>query len=517
MKHTEKIYISIFLICLSVIFGCDLFTSGSSIKGNLVDAISGEPIKGFKIVATTKTDIEEELSGSNLETMTDDKGEFIIKGVLPNKKYKITPSRDGYLSDTYYIDSPNKGETRIIDKTIYVVFDVPGTGLFIADRKKQKRIMIPKKHEWYLDFTANSVPIYDINDTMITFIHHPASADIEEIDRLYILATPKQSSNNISFAFSNDIRKSSKAIRMTSRRISPNLQVLDAVIPPAQQITYYAAYAGSYTRKTYVFGILDMNNLPAEFSSIVSTGNTLMDQGKYELAIQCYKRALEQDPKNVDVIVDIGACHYALGLSQDAISDFKNALEYDPHNQLAMLNLAQSYYSIGETDQAIDWCNRLLAENPAPNLRPQVEKLIQLASPRLSAKDTEKYNATSDDFLGYWFILAESKRKVGVIRVEMLGNGFTIHAATYDIQGRANSSTYNGPGEYHDGVIHWKIQRSWLEDVGKEYMSGEQEREFYSKGEPSEASAEVTLQLVENGQLLDVRLFDAPWLTGSRK
>jgi len=118
-------------------------------------------------------------------------------------------------------------------------------------------------------------------------------------------------------------------------------------------------------------------NLPADFPSLVSMGNALMDQGNYELAIECYRRALELNPKDVNIIVDLGTCQHSLGQNLEAIENFKKALEYAPDHQIAKFNLGIVYYAAGEPDQAVEWWKRLLSENPPQDLKQRTEAFIR--------------------------------------------------------------------------------------------------------------------------------------------
>jgi len=118
-------------------------------------------------------------------------------------------------------------------------------------------------------------------------------------------------------------------------------------------------------------------NLPTDFSSLVSMGNALMDQGDYELAIECYQRAAAINPEDVNVIVDLGTCKHSLGQNEEAIQYFKKALEIDPKHQIAKFNLGIVYYAAGQPDTAMAWWKRLLAENPSPDMKKQTEALIK--------------------------------------------------------------------------------------------------------------------------------------------
>jgi tetratricopeptide (TPR) repeat protein len=120
-------------------------------------------------------------------------------------------------------------------------------------------------------------------------------------------------------------------------------------------------------------------NLPDEYAALVSMGNALMDRGQYDLAVECYRRALEQQPKAVDVRVDMGTCQHALGENQRAITNFKTALEHQPDHEIAKFNLGIVYFTLGDKAQAVEWWNRLLEETPSEELKQRTQELIKQA------------------------------------------------------------------------------------------------------------------------------------------
>jgi cytochrome c-type biogenesis protein CcmH/NrfG len=134
------------------------------------------------------------------------------------------------------------------------------------------------------------------------------------------------------------------------------------------------------TRPVQPTGPQDMarfrETLPAEFASLVSMGNALMDQREYILAVECYQKALQQHPESTSVLVDLGVCRHALGQNDEAIAHIKKALEYDPAHQIAKFNLGIIYLVKGDTAEAAAWWNRLLAENPPPDLKTRTEQFL---------------------------------------------------------------------------------------------------------------------------------------------
>ncbi len=120
-------------------------------------------------------------------------------------------------------------------------------------------------------------------------------------------------------------------------------------------------------------------SLPTDYSSLVSMGNALMDQGQYQMAVACYNRALEQDSSATDVWVDLGTCEHAMGHNESAIGDFKRALELDPNHQIARFNLGIVYYTLGDDSLAVQWWQSLLADSLEPEMRQHLEELIRQA------------------------------------------------------------------------------------------------------------------------------------------
>jgi len=119
-----------------------------------------------------------------------------------------------------------------------------------------------------------------------------------------------------------------------------------------------------------------LEKLPEDFESLVSMGNSLMDRGQYQLAAECYTRALEKRPGAVDVRVDLGTCQHSLNMNDKALANFQKALEDQPDHHVAKFNLGIVYYTLGEEDVAVEWWQKLLDENPPEDLQDRTRELI---------------------------------------------------------------------------------------------------------------------------------------------
>ena len=78
------------------------------------DGISGKPVVGVKIVATTQTDIVEEKSNSEIITETDDHGRFLIASKLALRTFNVKFSKDKYSEVFTQWDVPEFEQTRDI-------------------------------------------------------------------------------------------------------------------------------------------------------------------------------------------------------------------------------------------------------------------------------------------------------------------------------------------------------------------------------------------------------------------
>jgi len=107
-----------------------------------------------------------------------------------------------------------------------------------------------------------------------------------------------------------------------------------------------------------------LKDFPSDYSSLVSLGNRLMDEGNYPVAAECYKRALALQDDSPDVRVDYGACLHGMGLSRRAIEEFRRIIELNPTHAIAHFNLGIVYYDLNEIDSAQVYWQKYLIIDP---------------------------------------------------------------------------------------------------------------------------------------------------------
>ncbi len=112
----------------------------------------------------------------------------------------------------------------------------------------------------------------------------------------------------------------------------------------------------------------------------IALGNAQMDAQRFAEAIIAYQRALDLDPKNVDVRVDMGTCYRGVGQPEKAIAEYNKASQINPRHPMARMNAGVVYaYDLGRKAEAIKEFEKYLELAPnAPNaadIREWIRKL----------------------------------------------------------------------------------------------------------------------------------------------
>jgi tetratricopeptide (TPR) repeat protein len=123
---------------------------------------------------------------------------------------------------------------------------------------------------------------------------------------------------------------------------------------------------------------------PRNFDVLVNLGNTYYDHQFYDEAIKYYERALEVRPNNADVRTDMGTAYYYTGQPQRAIQEFQKSLAQYPNHAQTLFNMG-IVKSEGLHDNAgaiVAW-EKLLKTNPD---YPQKDRVQQLLAQAKAAK-----------------------------------------------------------------------------------------------------------------------------------
>ena len=105
---------------------------------------------------------------------------------------------------------------------------------------------------------------------------------------------------------------------------------------------------------------------PAEAEPLIKAGNAHFDSEQYVEAEKWYLRALEKEPRNVNVRTDLGLTFFLRQPSdvQRAIKEYNASLAIDPQHEVTLQNLTVAYREAGDTDNLRATVERLRKVNP---------------------------------------------------------------------------------------------------------------------------------------------------------
>ncbi len=109
---------------------------------------------------------------------------------------------------------------------------------------------------------------------------------------------------------------------------------------------------------------------------LLELAHLLNDSGLKERAIEKYKEYLKTNPKEADVLVDMGVCYFDLRNYAEAEKWMKEALIYNPQHQIAHLNLGVVTINSGKRDEALVWWKKAVAINPNTEVAKRAQELI---------------------------------------------------------------------------------------------------------------------------------------------
>jgi len=132
--RVQKMYFFGILIILLGTAGCDLFSGGSKIKGQIVDVVTGQPVSDATITAITKTNIEEDKKFERRQSSSDKNGQFTISGLSHKYTYTITASKNGFSTAKTRQTPPEKGQTKLIEEPLSIAMLPPEYGVYIFSK-----------------------------------------------------------------------------------------------------------------------------------------------------------------------------------------------------------------------------------------------------------------------------------------------------------------------------------------------------------------------------------------------
>lgn len=123
-----------------------------------------------------------------------------------------------------------------------------------------------------------------------------------------------------------------------------------------------------------------LNADPKNVDLLVQLGNLYYDKQTYAPAIEYYRRALELRPSDVNVRTDLGTAYWYAGFPQNAITEYKKSLEVQPGHAPTLFNMGVVYKDgLKDPASAIASWEKLLKLHPDHPDRQRVLNMIEAA------------------------------------------------------------------------------------------------------------------------------------------
>ena len=116
-------------------------------------------------------------------------------------------------------------------------------------------------------------------------------------------------------------------------------------------------------------------------NSRVAEGNAQLALGNVGLAIEAYRKALREQPDNVDAMMGLATCYDRMGRADLSRRHYEMALAVDPANTNVYSQLAQSLDAQGQSDEAARVKAELAARVVAPETTREVPGSVPVLPP----------------------------------------------------------------------------------------------------------------------------------------
>jgi len=119
---------------------------------------------------------------------------------------------------------------------------------------------------------------------------------------------------------------------------------------------------------------------PDDVDTVIKVANLYYDGRQYADAVKYYQLAAKSQPKNPDLLTDLGTSLWYTGDADGAIAEFQKALKYQPYHPGTLFNLGIVRWQ-GKSDPkgAIEAWEQLLEKNPNYPQKQQLQEYIAKA------------------------------------------------------------------------------------------------------------------------------------------
>src|SRR5918993_3439441 len=98
--------------------------------------------------------------------------------------------------------------------------------------------------------------------------------------------------------------------------------------------------------------IENLRNCPSDYNSWNRLGNILLNNGYYDLAVECYKHVLNYNPSSTYALYNIGLALFNMNRYEESIEYYKKVIDLDPNNADAFGAIAVSLQHQNKDNEA---------------------------------------------------------------------------------------------------------------------------------------------------------------------
>jgi len=102
-------------------------------------------------------------------------------------------------------------------------------------------------------------------------------------------------------------------------------------------------------------GLMVTDEIKAELNS----GNTLFEEGKYDLALEAFEDLVARNPGLYVLYKNIGNCYFALEQYDKAEEAYRKVLEKEPGNPDILVLIGNCYANRNEPEKAMEWYDKV--------------------------------------------------------------------------------------------------------------------------------------------------------------
>ncbi len=111
--------------------------------------------------------------------------------------------------------------------------------------------------------------------------------------------------------------------------------------------------------------------------NVLQLAHSLNDAGFFVRAIEYYQMYIRSNPKNAEVLIDMGVCYFELKRYNEAKANMKKGLKINPDHQIGLFNLGIVNFSQGNIDSAKYWWGKAYSINENTEIGKRAKQLLE--------------------------------------------------------------------------------------------------------------------------------------------